>query len=140
MKLHSSFCRRSQRRKGSGLGSQNFAGDRDAEEENGVNIQEAKQELIRTVKIYTRKDETGQYKIPFMRQRPVFLLGAPGIGKTAIVEQAARECQVGLVSYTMTHHTRQSAIGLPEIREKTYQGRGVYGDRLHDERDCRVRL
>src|SRR5699024_889933 len=91
--------------------------------ENGVNIQEAKQELIRTVKIYTRKDETGQYKIPFMRQRPVFLLGAPGIGKTAIVEQAARECQVGLVSYTMTHHTRQSAIGLPEIREKTYQGR-----------------
>ena len=58
-------------------------------QEKELNIQEAKEELIRTVKVYTRKDETGQYKIPLIRQRPVFLIGAPGIGKTAIVEQHA---------------------------------------------------
>lgn len=61
--------------------------------------------------------------IPQMRQRPVFLIGAPGIGKTQIMEQVARECEVALVSYTITHHTRQSAIGLPFISKKEYGGR-----------------
>ena len=79
--------------------------------------------MIRTVKAYTRKDKTGHYKIPIMRQRPVFLIGAPGIGKTAIVEQAARACGVSLVAYTITHHTRQSAIGLPVVEQKIYQGK-----------------
>ena len=45
-------------------------------------------------------------------------MGAPGIGKTAIMEQVAQELGVALVSYTMTHHTRQSALGLPYIVEK----------------------
>ena len=52
----------------------------------------------------------------------MFLLGAPGIGKTAIMEQIAQELEVGLVSYSMTHHTRQSALGLPFIATKTYDG------------------
>ena len=38
------------------------------------------------------------------------------------MEQVARRCGVGLVAYTITHHTRQSAIGLPHIEEKTYGG------------------
>jgi hypothetical protein len=38
------------------------------------------------------------------------------------MEQAATECNVGLVAYTITHHTRQSAIGLPIIRERKYNG------------------
>lgn len=38
------------------------------------------------------------------------------------MEQIARECGIGLVAYTITHHTRQSAIGLPFIREKEYGG------------------
>lgn len=49
-------------------------------------------------------------------------MGPPGIGKTQIMEQIARECEIGLVAYTITHHTRQSAIGLPFIREKEYSG------------------
>ena len=57
-----------------------------------------------------------------IRQRPIFLLGAPGIGKTAIMEQVAQELGIALVSYSMTHHTRQSALGLPFISHREYQG------------------
>lgn len=71
---------------------------------------------------YFSKDEFGNYRMPTERQRPVFLLGAPGIGKTAIMEQIAQELDVGFVSYSMTHHTRQSALGLPFIAKKTYDG------------------
>ncbi len=56
-------------------------------------------------------------------QRPLLLIGPPGIGKTQIMEQIAKECQIGLVSYTITHHTRQSAVGLPFIQEKKFQGK-----------------
>ncbi len=87
-----------------------------------MNIKEAKEELIRTVRAYLLKDEDGAYRMDSVRQRPVLLMGPPGIGKTAVMEQVARECKVALVSYTITHHTRQSAIGLPFIREKKYGG------------------
>ena len=38
------------------------------------------------------------------------------------MEQIAAEENVGLVSYTITHHTRQSAIGLPFIEKRVYDG------------------
>ena len=60
--------------------------------------------------------------IPVIRQRPILLIGPPGIGKTQIMEQIAQECKIGLVAYTITHHTRQSAIGLPFISKKEYGG------------------
>ena len=63
--------------------------------------------------------------IPAIRQRPILLMGPPGIGKTQVMEQAARECGVALVAYTITHHTRQSAVGLPFIRQRNYGGRDV---------------
>lgn len=88
-----------------------------------MNIKEAKEELKHTADAYLAKDELGEYRIPRVRQRPVFLIGPPGIGKTQIMEQVAKECRIGLVSYTITHHTRQSAVGLPYIREKTFQGK-----------------
>jgi len=88
-----------------------------------MNIKRAKQEIIDTVQVYLLKDEYGDYVIPQLYQRPVLLLGAPGIGKTQIMEQICRECRIGLVSYTITHHTRQSAIGLPFIAEETLDGR-----------------
>ena len=49
-------------------------------------------------------------------------MGPPGIGKTAIMAQIASEMGVGLLSYSMTHHTRQSAIGLPFIEKKVFNG------------------
>lgn len=88
-----------------------------------MNIKEAKNEIKNTLKAYLRKDAAGNYKIPAVRQRPILLMGPPGIGKTAIVEQAARECQVLCVAYTITHHTRQSAIGLPFIEKREYDGK-----------------
>ena len=87
-----------------------------------MTIQEAKEEIRAALEVYHQKDETGMYIYPAQRQRPVLLIGPPGIGKTAIMQQIARECGVGLVSYTMTHHTRQSAVGLPRIVEKEYEG------------------
>lgn len=51
------------------------------------------------------------------------MIGAPGIGKTAIIEQIAQELDLPVVSYSMTHHTRQSALGLPFISQKNYDGK-----------------
>ena len=79
-----------------------------------MNIKQAKQEITNTLKAYLAKDQLGNYLIPTVRQRPVLLMGPPGVGKTQIMEQIAAETGVGLVAYTITHHTRQSAIGLPK--------------------------
>ncbi|MGN0366090.1 MAG: ATP-binding protein [Suilimivivens sp.] len=87
-----------------------------------MNIKQAKDYIENTVRLYLKKDEFGEYRIPVVRQRPVFLLGAPGIGKTAVMEQIAQELNIALVSYSMTHHTRQSALGLPFISHREYQG------------------
>lgn len=89
-----------------------------------MNIKQAKDYIENTVRLYLKKDEFGEYRIPVVRQRPVFLLGAPGIGKTAVMEQIAQDLSIALVSYSMTHHTRQSALGLPFIAHKEYQGMG----------------
>lgn len=88
-----------------------------------MNIKNAKEEIRNTVRAYLQRDESGDYRIPPVRQRPLLLMGPPGIGKTQIIGQVARECGVALVAYTITHHTRQSAVGLPFIRKKTYGGR-----------------
>ena len=87
-----------------------------------MNIAQAKDEIRHTVQAYLKKDEEGNYRIPAIRQRPILLIGPPGIGKTQIMEQIATECGVGLVAYTITHHTRQSAVGLPMITQETYEG------------------
>lgn len=88
-----------------------------------MNIKQAKEEIKHTVAAYLAKDAEGEYKLPALRQRPMLLIGPPGVGKTQIMEQIAKECHIGLVAYTITHHTRQSAVGLPFIREKEFDGK-----------------
>ncbi len=88
-----------------------------------MNIREAKEQIKKSVSIYLMKDAAGHYRIPIEKQRPIFLYGAPGIGKTAIMEQIADELDIPLVAYSMTHHTRQSALGLPYIVQKEYGGK-----------------
>lgn len=87
-----------------------------------MNIQEAKDSIKDAVSAYLAKDGAGNYTIQRNRQRPIMLIGAPGLGKTAIMSQIAAEMNIGYVGYTITHHTRQSAIGLPVIDSATYDG------------------
>lgn len=87
-----------------------------------MNIKQAKEYIKDSVKLYLKKDEDGEYRIPVVRQRPIFILGSPGIGKTAVMEQIAQELGIAIVSYSMTHHTRQSALGLPFIAHKEFEG------------------
>ena len=88
-----------------------------------MNIKQAKNEIKNTVYAYLKKDSFGEYEIETANQRPILLIGPPGIGKTQIMEQIAKECKIALVSYTITHHTRQSAVGLPFIKEEEFEGR-----------------
>ena len=88
-----------------------------------MDIKQAKEDIRRTFLAYTERSADGLLRIPTVRQRPVLLMGPPGLGKTAIVWQLAQELGAGFVAYTMTHHTRQSALGLPLIREKVCGGK-----------------
>ncbi len=80
-----------------------------------MNIREAIRQTETALRAYTACDERGLPLIPASMQRPIYLLGAPGLGKTAAAAEVARRLNVGLVSCTLTHHTRQSALGLPQI-------------------------
>ena len=55
-----------------------------------MNIKDAKNEIIHTLAAYLKKDGNGVYTYPLVRQRPILLIGPPGIGKTAVMEQVAR--------------------------------------------------
>ena len=87
-----------------------------------MNIKKAGEQIKNTVRAYLAKDQAGRPLIPQHKQRPIFLMGAPGIGKTEIISQIASELGIGLLTYSMTHHTRQSAMGLPIIRKKEFEG------------------
>ncbi len=85
-------------------------------------ISEAKKELMQGFKMYMRKDEKGEYLLKTENQLPYFLVGPIGVGKTQICSQAANELGVGFVSSSMVHHSRQSAMGLPEIKSIEQDG------------------
>ena len=46
-----------------------------------MNIKEAKEEIVHTVRAYTAKDDFGNYEIGVTHQRPILLIGPPGIGR-----------------------------------------------------------
>ena len=96
-----------------------------------MDIKRAKQEIEHAVKAYLAVDDTGTPLIPPIRQRPILLMGPPGVGKTQIMEQIAQECGIALVAYTITHHTRQSAVGL---WRRGPQRNGVHNERDHCQR------
>ena len=89
-----------------------------------MDIVRAKGYVLDTVRAYMQTDEDGMRLVDPRLQRPLFLIGPPGIGKTAIMAQVASELGIGLVSYSMTHHTRQSALGLPVIEHHVYKDFG----------------
>ncbi len=87
-----------------------------------MDIQKATQQIEGSARAYLSKDNDGLYRIPFEMQRPLILMGPPGVGKTAIVAQVADNLGINFVSYSITHHTRQSALGLPYIADATFKG------------------
>lgn len=88
-----------------------------------MNILEATEQIEGAVEAYLAKDDHGLHCIPFHMQRPIIILGPPGVGKTAIVAQIADKLGINLVSYAITHHTRQTALGLPFIVQETFEGK-----------------
>ena len=85
-----------------------------------MNIREAIRQTELALRAYGARDAPGLPLIPLAAQRPIYLLGAPGVGKTEAAAEVARRLDVGLVSYTLTHHTRQSALGLPQIVRRSW--------------------
>lgn len=88
-----------------------------------VSIAQARQTIAQAIRIYFRRDRMGQYTINRRRARPICLMGPAGIGKTEIVRQIAEENDLCFLSYSITHHTRQSIIGLPCLTESVVDGK-----------------
>lgn len=92
-----------------------------ADTEFAVPVNTAKNILIEIGTTYLDRTD-GELNIPFDRQRPILLLGPAGIGKTDLGKQVADALNIGFISYSLPHHTRQSISGLPKIVEKSYNG------------------
>ena len=90
-----------------------------------VTIAQAKAIVAQAAQIYFLRDSGGRPWVNRRRARPICLMGPAGIGKTEIVRQVAQELGLAFLSYSITHHTRQSAIGLPRLVEGTVEGRRV---------------
>ena len=56
-----------------------------------MNIKEAKEQIKNAMTAYFTKNQFGAYVISIEKQRPVFLMGPPGIGKTAIVNAVLKK-------------------------------------------------
>ncbi len=80
-------------------------------------ISDAKEEIKNGIRSYLLKDDEGNYLIDAFYRLPYYLEGKPGIGKTQIVRQVADELNIGFVSFSITHHTRNSLLGLPVIKD-----------------------
>ena len=81
-----------------------------------ISIGKAKEKIKNAVSAYLQKKD-GAYIIPERRRMPLYLLGGPGIGKTEMAHQVAEELEIGFASFSLTHHTRNSLLGLPVISE-----------------------
>ena len=78
-------------------------------------VKEVKEEIKKGMQAYMKKNQDGNYCLRSVNRIPFYLEGKPGIGKTEIVRQVAEELQIGFVSFSITHHTRNSLLGLPVI-------------------------
>ena len=90
-----------------------------------VTIAQAKETILQAAQIYFAADQQGNPILDRRRARPICLMGPAGVGKTEVVRQAAQELGLAFLSYSITHHTRQSIIGLPRLTEGTVEGRRV---------------
>ena len=78
---------------------------------------EATQKIYKIMTAYLTKTKNGEYAIPRVNRLPLYLYGPPGVGKTAITKKAAQMLGIAFVSFSLTHQTRNSILGLPVITE-----------------------
>ena len=89
-----------------------------------MNIKQAKQEIVDTVQAYLLKNEYGEYVIPSGSSETGTCFWVHRESERRRSWNRRREsAESALVAYTITHHTRQSAIGLPFISKKEYGGK-----------------
>ena len=82
-----------------------------------IPVGKAKGKIKNAVKVCLQKGPDGKYMIPRISWIPLYLFGPPGVGKTMVTRQVAKELGIGFVSFSLTHHTRNSLLGLPVISE-----------------------
>ena len=80
-------------------------------------VKKAKDEIKNSIKAYHRRDKNGKYIMREENRLPFYLEGEPGVGKTEMAKQIAKELGIGFVSLSITHHTRNTVLGLPVICE-----------------------
>lgn len=85
--------------------------------ENVYGINEAKKAVKAGIRGYLLKDNQGKYLMDEVNRLPFYLEGSPGIGKTQMVSQIAEELGIGFISFSITHHSRNTVLGLPVIKE-----------------------
>ena len=69
--------------------------------------------------ITVTQDDLLEILINIAPVRPVFIWGAPGIGKSALVEQLAQEMGIPCVSLLGSQLAPEDIIGIPQIRGET---------------------
>ena len=80
-------------------------------------VKKAKEEIKNSIKAYHRKDKNGKYIMREENRLSFYLVGEPGVGKTEMAKQIAKELDIGFVASSITHHTRNTVLGLPVICE-----------------------
>lgn len=116
-----------------GVNSNQTAAITDRSREKEMNIQEAKEEICNTVRAYLAKDEDGYYVYPLVRQRPILLIGPPGIGENCDHGAGGSRVQSRAcilhdhASYQTECHWSSGDCGA-QLRGKRNDG-----DRLYDE-------
>ena len=104
-----------------------------------MNIKKAKEEIKYAIQAYLAKDEFGEYRIPAVRQRPVLLMGAPGIGKTAVMEQVARERRgTGILQHYASYASVCHRAAL--YQQEGIRRKGIHRNGIHHERNYRIGL
>ena len=102
-----------------------------------MNIKKAKEEIKYAIQAYLAKDEFGEYRIPAVRQRPVLLMGAPGIGKTAVMEQGVR-CSTGILQHYAPYAPVCHRAAL--YQQEGIRRKGIHRNGIHHERNYRIGL
>lgn len=80
-----------------------------------VTIKKAVLEVEAGIRSYLEKDKNGKYLIPEINRMPFYLVGPPGIGKTQMIREISERMGIGFISLSVTHHTRNTVLGLPVI-------------------------